>query len=93
MATNHRGIGQSLEKVPNPQEQDIDISNDYQHEEMDDFENLENEKQTQLRDLTKELDHLQHKVEATKGQPTEAINCIEYELHRSSLALLPLAPT
>ena len=88
MATHHGGVGQSLEKGPNPQEQDIDIPSDYQNEEMDDLENLENENQTQLRDLTKELGHLQHKVEAT-----EAINCIGCELHRLSLALCPSVPT
>ena len=38
MATCHRVAGQSLEKDPHPQEQYIDIPNDYQHEEMDDFE-------------------------------------------------------
>ena len=58
MATHHRGTGQPLERDPNPQEQDIDIPNDYQHEDIDDFENLETENQTLLRDLTKELDHL-----------------------------------
>ena len=58
MATHHRGTGQSLERDPKPQEQDIDIPNDYQHEEMDDFETLQNENQTQLSGLAKELDHL-----------------------------------
>ena len=93
MATHHGGTGQSLERDPKPQEQDIDIPNDYQHEEMNDFEKLENENQTQLRDLAKELDHLQHKVEGVEGQPTEAINYIECELHRLSLALHPSVPT
>ena len=59
---------------------------------FDHFENLENENQTQLRDLTKELDHLQHKVAATEGQPTEAINHLECELHRLTLVLCPSAP-
>ena len=44
-----------------------------------------------MRDLTNEVDHLQHKVEATKGQPTEAINHLECDLHRLSLALCPSA--
>ena len=92
MATHHRGTGQSLERNPNPQEQDIDTPNDYQHEDMDDFENVEGENHTQLKDLTKALDHLQHKVDTTEGQPTEAIKCLECELHRLSLALHPLAP-
>ena len=34
---------------------------------MDDFENVEVENCTQLNDLTKALDHLRHKVDATEG--------------------------
>ena len=45
----------------------------------------------ELKELTNELDHLQHKVEATKNQPTDAINCLECELHRLSLVLYPPA--
>ena len=56
---------------------------------MDYFENGEHENHTQLRDLTNELDHLKHKVEAAKSQPTEAIYCLECELHRLSLAIHP----
>ena len=71
---------------PNPQAQDIDIPNDYQ-EDIDDFENVEHENHMWLKELTNELDHLQHKVEATENQPTEAISHLECELHRLSLAL------
>ena len=46
MATHYRGTGQPLEKDPNPQDQDIDIPNDYLHGEIDDFENVENENHT-----------------------------------------------
>ena len=53
---------------------------------------MENENHTQLNDLTKALDHLQIKVDATESQPTEAIYCLECELHRLSLALCPSAP-
>ena len=35
---------------------------------------------------------MQIKVNTAKGQPTEAINCLECELHRLSLALHPSAP-
>ena len=91
VATYHRGTGQPLEKDPNAQDQDIDIPSDYQHGDTDDFENVENEYHTCLRDLTNKVNHLQHKVEATKGQSTEAINCLECELHRLSLALCPSA--
>ena len=46
MATHHGGTGQPLERDPNSQEQDIDTPNDYQHEDSDDFENMENENHT-----------------------------------------------
>ena len=52
MATCHRGTRQPLERDPNPQDQDIDIPSDYQHEDIDDFENVEYENHTQFRDLT-----------------------------------------
>ena len=58
MATCHRGTGQPLERDPNPQDQDIDIPSDYQHEDIDNFENMKNENHTQLRELTNEVDHL-----------------------------------
>ena len=58
MVTNHGSTGQPLEKDPNPQEQDIDTPNDYQHEDIDDFEKMENENHTRWNDLTKALDHL-----------------------------------
>ena len=74
MATHQGGTGQPLEKNPNPQDQDIDIPSDYQHGNIDDFENVENEYHTQLRDLTNKVNHWCHKLEATEGQPTEAIN-------------------
>ena len=35
---------------------------------------------------------MQHKVEAIKGEPTEAINHLECELHRLTLALCPSVP-
>ena len=64
MATHHGGTGQLLKKDPNPQDQDIDIPNDYYHEDIDDFENVENEIHSRLRDLTNEVDHLGHKIKA-----------------------------
>ena len=42
MATHHRGTGQHSEKDRHSQEQDIDVSNEYQ-EDVDDFENVEHE--------------------------------------------------
>ena len=46
MATHHRGTGQPLERDPNPQEQDTDTPDDYLHEDLDGFENVENENHT-----------------------------------------------
>ena len=90
MVPHHGGTGQPLEKEPNPQEQDIYVPNDYQ-EDVDDFENIEHENHTQLRELMNEVDHLQNKVEATENQPTEAISYLECKLHRLTLALHPSA--
>ena len=56
-ATHHRGTGQPPEKVPNPQEQDVDIPNEYQ-EDIDYFENIEHGNQSWLRDLKNEVDYL-----------------------------------
>ena len=92
MATHHGGTGLPLEMDPNPQAQDIDIPNDCL-EDMDDFENIEHKSHMQLKELTNELDHLWHKVEVAKNQPTDAINHLEHELHRLSLALHPSAPS
>ena len=57
MATHHRGMSQPPEKNPNPQEHDVNVQNEYQ-EDVDDFENVEHEYHTQLRDLTNEIDYL-----------------------------------
>ena len=75
MATHHGGTGQPLERAPTPHEQDTDTLSKCHHEDMDNFENVEHENQTTLKALTRELDHLQHRVETAEGQPKEAINC------------------
>ena len=90
MATHHGGTEQPLKMDPTPQAQDTNIPNNYQ-EDIDDFENVEHENHMQLRELTNIVDHLQHKVEATKNQPTEAIHHLECELHRLTHALCPSA--
>ena len=75
-----------------PQWQDTDILNDYHHEDMDNFENVEQENHTTLKALTQDLDDLQLRVETGKGQPTKAIYHMECELHRLSLVLHSSAP-
>ena len=49
---------------------------------MDNFENVEHENHTTLKTLTREFDYLWYRVETAKGQPMEAINHLEHELHR-----------
>ena len=92
MATYHRGAGQPLDKDPTPHAQDTDILSDYHHEDMDNFENVKHKNHTTLKALTRDLDDLQHRVETAKGQPTEAISCLECELHRLSLVFHSSAP-
>ena len=58
MATHHRGAGQPLDRDPTPQEQGTDVLNDYHHENMDNFENVEHETHTTLKALTRDLDDL-----------------------------------
>ena len=57
METHHRRTGQPPEKDSNPQEQDIDIPNEYQKD-IYDFKNIEHENHTQLRDFTNVVDYL-----------------------------------
>ena len=92
MATHHGGTGQPLEEDPIPHEQDTNIPKEYHHEDMDNFENVDHENHTTLKTLTRELDNLWHRVETAEGQPTEAINHLEYELYRLSLMLCSSAP-
>ena len=84
-------MGQPPEKNPNPQEHDVNVQDEYQ-EDVDDFENVEHEHHTWLRDLTNEIDYLWHKVEANETWPTEVISCLECELNRLTLTLCPSAP-
>ena len=58
MATHHGGTGQPLDRDITPHGQDTDIPNDYHHEDMDNFENVEQENHTTLKALTQDLDDL-----------------------------------
>ena len=51
MASCHGGSGQPLDRDIIPHGQDIDIPNSY-HEDMDNFENVEQENHTNLKALT-----------------------------------------
>ena len=91
MSTHHGGAGQPLDRDPNLHEQGTDILSNHL-EDMDNFENVEHENHTTLKALTRDLDDLRHRVETAKDQTMEAINCLEHEIHRLSLALCPSAP-
>ena len=71
---------------------DVDIPQDFHHEDMDDFEHTEHENPTSLTVITRELDDLCHQVQDGEGQPVEAIHHIECKIQRLSIALHPSAP-
>ena len=58
MTTCHRGAGQPLDRNHNLPEQGTDAPSDYNHEDMDNFENVEQENHTSLKALTRNLDDL-----------------------------------
>ena len=82
MATHHGGARQPLDRdaTPNGKDTDANILHDYHHEDMDNFENVEQENHTNLATLTWELDDLCHIVQAGEGQPVEALHHIECKL-------------
>ena len=94
MAAYHRGSGQPLDRDATLTGKDtyVNIPHDYPPEDMDDFENIEQENNTNLAALTKVLDDLHHRVQAGEGQSVEALHHIEHELQRLSIALHPSAP-
>ena len=64
MTTHHGGAGQPLDRdaTPNGKDTDGNILHNYHHEDIDDFENVEQENHTNLATLTWELDDLHHRV-------------------------------
>ena len=58
MATHHRGAAQPLDKESTPQEHGIDAPSNYNHEDMDNFKSVKQEKHTTLKALTRNLDEL-----------------------------------
>ena len=57
IATCHGGTGKPSEKDSDPQEIDVAICDEYQAD-VNDFENIEPDHNTRLRDLTNEIDYL-----------------------------------
>ena len=93
MATCHGGAGQPLGRDDTLHGKDTEahILHDYDHEDTGDIGTIGQEHHTNLAHLTWELDDLCHRVQAGEGKPTEALNCIEHELKRLSIALHPSA--
>ena len=62
MATYHGGSGQPLDRDANMTRKDIDVDipQDFHHEDTDDFENIKHENPTSLAAITRELDDLCH---------------------------------
>ena len=62
MVTHHGGSGQPLDRDANMTRKDIDVDipQDFHHEDTDDFENVEHENPTSLAAITRELDDLCH---------------------------------
>ena len=58
MATHYGGTGEPLDKDSTPHEHSTDAPSDYNHEDMDNFENVEQENHTTPKALTRNLDDL-----------------------------------
>ena len=58
MATYHRGTGEPLDKDFTSHEHGTDAPSDYNHKDMDNFKNVEQESHTTLKALTRNLDDL-----------------------------------
>ena len=94
MATHHGGSGQPLDRdaTMTGKDIDVDIPEDFHHEDRDDFENIEQENHASLAALTRELDDLCHCVQDAEEQHVEALHHVECKLQRLSIALHPSAP-
>ena len=76
MVTHHRVSGQPLNRDATliGKDTDVNIPHDYNHEDVDDFENVEQENHTNLAAITRELDYLHQRVQGGEGQPAEALH-------------------
>ena len=94
IATHHGDPGQPFDRdaTPNDTDTDVDIQNNYHHADTGDFEPIGQENHTNLANLTNELDELHQRTQAREDQPAEALQHIEQELQRLSIALYPSAP-
>ena len=77
---------------PNGKDTDVDIQDNYHHEDTCDVEPIEQENGTNLANLTQELDDLCHRAQAREGQSAKGLYHIEEELQRLTIALCLSAP-
>ena len=89
MATHHGSSGQPLHRDANTNGKETD--DNYHHEDTGDFDPI-GQNDTNLANLTQELDDLCHRVQDGEGQPAEVLHHIEQELQRLIIALHPSAP-
>ena len=81
MDTHHGGSGQHPDRDINTHktiDAEIDHAWEFHHINTNVFEDSETNNPTRLTAITSELDNLSQWVHAGKGQPSEALNCIEH---------------
>ena len=95
MATHHGDTGQPLDwdATPNGKDTDANTLHNYHHENVDNFEDIEQENHTNLATLTQELDDLYHSAQAGEGPPAEALHHIECKLLKIINSPLPVSTT
>ena len=93
MATHHGGLGQPLDRdvdvtrdVHSAADTDTEDTQDFHHVETVNFEDSEHNNPTRLTTITRKIDDLCQQVQTEKGQPSEALNCIERNLQRLSIS-------
>ena len=91
MATHHGRAGQPFDMDANPNGKDtnVDIQDNYTCA----FKPMERENDTNLANLTWEIDDLCHRVQARGGQSMECLHYIEQELQRLTIAIHASAPS
>ena len=82
MATHHGGTAQPLDRDIHSHgtNTNVDIQDNSHHKDTGDLQSIGQEHDTNMANLTWELDDLCHKVQAGEGQPVEALHCIEEEI-------------
>ena len=66
---------------------DVELQQDFQPEDTDQFENLEHNNPNRLHVITREFDDLCQRIQTEEGWPTESLHHIEQELQLLSISL------